>query len=147
MKRKRYSIDLPAHMAECDANYLRIMKLFPKLRENDVSVFGVMIADQAAEVSITVLERNPYTTLIKLRQLPEAPWGANPMMTVRLYHDARSAEVVEYQRARHFKAVYAYPNDSMRQRDEKVQVNRFLGEFLSYCLTHGVAVHERVLVT
>jgi len=26
-------------------------------------------------------------------------------------------------------------------------VNRFLGEFLSYCLTHGVAVHERVLVT
>ncbi len=147
MKRKRYSIDLPAHMAECDANYLRIMKLFPNLRENDVSVFGVMIADQAAEVSIAVLERSPYTTLIKLRQLPEAPWGTNPMMTVRLYHDARSAEVVEYQRARHFKAVYAYPNDSMRQRDEKVQVNRFLGEFLSYCLTHGVAVHERVLVT
>jgi hypothetical protein len=147
MKRKRYSIDLPAHMAECDANYLRIMKLFPNLRENDVSVFGVMIADQTAEVSIAVLERSPYTTLIKLRQLPEAPWGTNPMMTVRLYHDARSAEVVEYQRARHFKAVYAYPNDSMRQRDEKVQVNRFLGEFLSYCLTHGVAVHERVLVT
>ncbi len=147
MKRKRYSIDLPAHMAECDANYLRIMKLFPNLRENDVSVFGVMIADQTAEVSIAVLERSPYTTLIKLRQLPEAPWGASPMMTVRLYHDARNAEVVEYQRARHFKAVYAYPNDSMRQRDEKVQVNRFLGEFLSYCLTHGVAVHERVLVT
>ena len=147
MKRKRYSIDLPAHMAECDANYLRIMKLFPNLRENDVSVFGVMIADQTAEVSIAVLQRSPYTTLIKLRQLPEAPWGTNPMMTVRLYHDARSAEVVEYQRARHFKAVYAYPNDSMRQRDEKVQVNRFLGEFLSYCLTHGVAVHERVLVT
>ena len=147
MKRKRYSIDLPAHMAECDANYLRIMKLFPNLRENDVSVVGVMIADQTAEVSIAVLERSPYTTLIKLRQLPEAPWGASPMMTVRLYHDARNAEVVEYQRARHFKAVYAYPNDSMRQRDEKVQVNRFLGEFLSYCLTHGVAVHERVLVT
>ena len=146
-KLKSYSIDLPAHMAECDANYLRIMKLFPSLRETDVSVFGVMIADEAAEVSIEVLQRSPYTTLIRLRQLPEAPWGTNPTMTVRLYHDARSAEVVEYQRARHFKAVYPYPNDSMRQRDEKVQVNRFLGEFLSYCLTHGVAVHERVLVT
>ena len=146
-RRKRYSIDLPAHMAECDANYLRIMKLFPSLRENDVSLFGVMIADEAAEVSFEVLERNPYTTSIQLTQLPEAPWGANPTIRVRLYHDARCAEVVEYQRARHFKAVYAYPNDSMRQRDEKVQVNRLLGEFLSYCLTHGVAVHERVLVT
>ena len=77
-KPKRYSIDLPAHMAECDANYLCIMKLFPSLRENDVSLFGVMIADEAAEVSIEVLERNPYTTSIKLTQLPEAPWGANP---------------------------------------------------------------------
>ena len=72
--------------------------------------------------------------------------GAPPRLTVRLYHDARSAEVVEYQRARHFNAVYDYPNRDMRQPDEKAQVNRFLGEFLSVCLKHGVAVKEPVLV-
>ena len=142
-----YSIDLPKHMAECDANYLRLMRLFPALRERKCESFGVTVAGQRAQVSIRVLERNPYTTLVRLRQRPEASWGLNPGFTVRLYHDARCAEVVEYQRARHFKAVYPYPNGAMRQRDEKVQVNRFLGEFLSYCLRNGVALPEPAVVT
>lgn len=141
-----YSIDLPRYMAECDANYMRLMRLFPGLRERPGGSFGVTIAGQRARVSMKVLERNPYTTLIRLRQGPEAPWGLNPGFTVRLYHDTRCAEVVEYQRARHFKAVYDYPNDAMRQRDEKVQVNRFLGEFLFYCLRNGVALQEPAVV-
>ena len=141
----RYSIDLPRHMAECDANYVRLMRLFPALRERAGGTLSVSIAGHRAQVSIEVLERNPYTTLVRLRQQPEAAWGLNPGFTVRLYHDARCAEVVEYQRARHFKAVYTYPNEAMRQRDEKVQVNRFLGEFLSHCLRNGVALREPVV--
>ena len=138
----RYSIDLPRHMAECDANYLRLMRLFPELRQRSGGTLNVAIAGRRAEVSIDVLERNPYTTLLRLAQVPEAPWGLNPVFTVRIYHDARCAEVVEYQGARHFKPVYAYPNQAMRQRDEKAQVNRFLGEFLAYCLRNGVALRE-----
>ena len=145
MRDKRYSIDLPAHMAECDANYLRLMKLFPSLRDDDVSVFGVVVGDNPYQVHIEVQERGPYTTLIRLTQLPKAPWSTRPALTVRLYHDARSAEVVEYQRGGHFRAVYDYPNRDMRLPDEKAQVNRFLGEFLSMCLTHGVSVREPVL--
>ena len=58
---------------------------------------------------------------------------------------ARSAEVVEYQGKRHFlRAVYDYPNTDMRQPDEKAQINRFLGEYLSLCLTHGVAAEVPV---
>ena len=149
MKRtdNHYSIDLPRHMAECDANYLRLMRLFPALRECPGETFSMTVGGRRANVSLKVLERSPYTTLVRLRQRPETSWGLNPGFTVRLYHDARCAEVVEYQRARHFKAVYAYPNDAMRQRDEKVQVNRFLGEFLSYCLRNGVALREPAVVS
>jgi len=146
LAKKRYSFDLPAHMAECDANYLRLMKLFPLLRKEDVSVFSVIAGQHPSEVRIEVLERSPYTTHIRLTRLPCAPWSRKPSLTVRMYHDARSAEVVEYQQARHFQAVYDYPNPTMRQPDEKVQVNRFLGEFLAMCLEHGVAVNEPVLV-
>ena len=65
-----------------------------------------------------------------------------------LYHDARCAEVIEYQCAKHFNAVYPYPNAGMRQRDEKAQVNRLLGEFLAFCLRHGVnAAREPLLAT
>jgi hypothetical protein len=144
MPKNRYRIDLPAHMAECDANYLRLMKLFPGLREEDASVFGVMIGEHPHQVRLAVLERGPYTTLIELEQQPRAPWNPRPRMLVRLYHDARSAEVVECHGARHFRPVYEYPNRHMHLPDEKAQVNRFLTEFLSLCLSHGVAVTELV---
>jgi len=142
----RYSIDLPRHMAECDANYARIMRLFPELRQRAGGTLTIGAAGRKAQVRIAVIERNPYTTLIRLRQKPDTDWGLNPGFTVRLYHDASCAEVVEYQRARHFKAVYPYPNNGMRQRDEKAQVNRLLGEFLCFCLRNGVALQELVSV-
>lgn len=144
MPNQRYRIDLPAHMAECDANYLRLMKLFPSLREEDVNVFGVIVGALAERVRLTVRERGPYTTLVEVEQQPRAPWNARPRMTVRLYHDARSAEVVEFHGARHFRPVYQYPNRHMHLPDEKAQVNRFLTEFLSLCLRHGVAETELV---
>lgn len=140
-----YNIDLSAHMAECDANYLRVMKLFPKLRERAASAFAVCLNGRRAQVSVEVAERSRYTTVIRLRQSPDAPWGASPAFRVRLYHDARCAEVIEYQCAKHFNAVYPYPNAGMRQRDEKAQVNRLLGEFLSFCLRHGANARKPLL--
>ena len=59
--------------------------------------------------------------------------------------DARCAEVVEYQGKRHFRAVYDYPNEDMRQPDEKAQINRFLSEYLALCLSHGVAAEAPAL--
>ena len=145
MHSKRYSIDLPAHLAECDANYLRLKKLFPSLRERDASSFGIDINGNVLEIKLEVVERSRYTSLVRLTQLPVAPWSRKPSITIRMYHDARSAEVVEYQGKRHFRAVYDYPNEDMRHPDEKAQINRFLGEYLSLCLTHGIAVDVTVL--
>jgi uncharacterized protein len=144
MDRRRYRIDLPAHMAECDANYARLMKLFPRLREAEANRFGLQIGDHQHQVCLEVVERGPYTTLVRLLRLPDAPWNPQPRMLVRLYHDARSAEVVECHGARHFRAVYDYPNRYMHLPDEKAQVNRFLSEFLALCLSHGVALTEPV---
>jgi uncharacterized protein YqiB (DUF1249 family) len=141
-------MDLPAHMAECDANYLRLNKLFPELGEVDTGAIALELNGQRLSVRMQVMERSPYTTLIRLSQHPDAPWNHRARMTVRLYHDARSAEVVEYQGKKHFlRAVYDYPNADMRQPDEKAQINRFLGEYLAHCLSHGVAVEAPVLAS
>jgi uncharacterized protein YqiB (DUF1249 family) len=146
----RYRIDLPAHMAECDANYLRLMKLAPDLDARDARELILTIAEQALLVRIRLVERCPYTSLVELTQatsqgglLFELPL---PRLVIRLYHDARSAEVVEFQNGRRFDAIYPYPNPEMRQRDEKAQINRFLGEYLSLCLSHGAATEETILV-
>ncbi len=132
-------------MAECDANYLRLKKLFPSLRDVETNSFGVDINGNVLEIKLEVVERSPYTSLVRLTQLPVAPWTRKPSITIRMYHDARCAEVVEYQGKRHFRAVYDYPNEDMRQPDEKAQINRFLGEYLSLCLSHGLAVDVTVL--
>jgi len=135
-------------MAECDANYLRLMKLFPAIEQVDAASIGVDVNGTRMEVLLEVLERSPYTTLIRLSQRPELPWSRKASLTIRLYHDARSAEVVEYQGRKHFlRAVYDYPNADMRQPDEKAQINRFLGEYLALCLRHGVAAEMPVLAS
>ena len=141
MKAKRYTIDLPRHMAECDANYLRLNKLFPRIEEHENTSFALGQADGPL-VRLEVLERSPYTTLLQVTQVCDDDWQLDPAIKVRLYHDAKSAEVVEYQNERRFDAVYDYPNRRMRHKDEKVQINRFLGEYLSYCLKNGVSLHE-----
>ena len=141
---RRYRVDLPLQIAECDANYLRLWRLFPRLREEDARVFELPQGPQQTLVVFTVIERGPYTTLVELRQSPgspwhEEPWLIEPRMRVRLYHDARSAEVVEFQGVRQFRPRYDYPNARMHQPDEKAQVNRFLSEFLAVCLAEGTA--------
>ena len=137
-------------MAECDANYLRLVKLAPGLDDGAQRLLVLVVAEQRITVRIVLLERCPYTSLIEISQHPGLDGLAfelpAPRLLVRMYHDARSAEVVEFQTGRRFHPVYAYPNEEMRQRDEKAQINRFLAEYLSACLYHGVAEDVQVVV-
>ena len=50
MPKNRYSIDLIKQMAECDANYIRLLRLMPVLaahRQRDFASLGVDRAAQA----------------------------------------------------------------------------------------------------
>jgi len=128
-------------MADCDANYFRLMKLFPEMtREMAERKLGIN-HDGAHEMRLSVLENTRYTTLIELSQVASAgndnPWCRLPVLTLRLYHDARVAEVLTCDGVRHIRPRYGYPNRRMYQQDEKAQWNRFLGEWLSHCLTRG----------
>jgi uncharacterized protein YqiB (DUF1249 family) len=50
------------------------------------------------------------------------------------------AEVVSWNGHWNTRSRYPYPNRKMYQRDEKFQLNRFLGEWLAQCLSHGRVV-------
>ncbi|MEK1941616.1 MAG: DUF1249 domain-containing protein, partial [Pseudomonas sp.] len=88
-------------------------------------------------LALDVLEACPYTTTLKVRQEHSLPWLPVPQLEVRVYHDARMAEVVSAENARRFRSIYPYPNAAMHQPDEKTQLNLFLGEWLSHCLACG----------
>jgi len=99
-------------------------------------------------VEIRIVEAFKYTTTLEIVQKPQLEtWMTNPSMLVRVYHDANTAEVVSYQGHRNLKSRYAQPNPKMYHADEKMQVNQFLGEWLTHCLKVGRSIEAPELMT
>ncbi len=140
----RYRVDLKRFMAECEANYQRLVKLFPDMENLDHYRFGI---SGGRHISLRVIKRAPYTSLLEIseeaagdRDVDKTAWLSAPTMEVRLYHDARLAEVVSCEAVHRINPRYRYPNRKMHQPDEKAQWNRFLSEWLASCLERGYAV-------
>ena len=135
----RYVPDLTGLMAECEANYARLLKLLPDIPQTTSRQLAVTYpGGQTVNIQLELLEEFRYTSTVQIRHCSSAgQWLHMPCMVVRLYHDARMAEVVNAQHMRQLKGVYNYPNADMHQADEKVQRNLYLGEWLCYCLQHG----------
>jgi uncharacterized protein YqiB (DUF1249 family) len=128
-------VDLKAFMADCEANYVRLHKLFPAIAEQETKSLTL----GNGSLIIRVLERAPYTTLVSFCQSgsKQQGWLRLPAFKIRLYHDARLAEVVSCDTQHRVKPRNPYPNDNMHHPDEKAQWNRFLAEWLGQCLQHG----------
>lgn len=147
MSKKAFRINYMQHMAECDMNYLRLIRLLPELSQRDHYRFAVCLpAQHSAEIDIQVIERSPYTTTLRFERSGGHKLLKAKALTVRIYADAQIAEVLACESGKQLRAKYHYPNQHMYQQDEKVQINRFLGEWLNYCLDFGHSL-ESVLQT
>jgi len=140
-KKKPFKLDLAQMHAVCEANYARLLCLFPDYETANTREF--FVAD--ARVRLQVLERCRYTTIFQLHQHhAQDRWLGRLRVEVRAYHNAGMPEVGLVQSHRKIDARYQYPNERMYQQDEKSQQNRFLAEWLEHCLHNGRAVssHE-----
>lgn len=144
-RRKKYVPDLRELGALFEGNYLRLVKLRRLLGGNDATEFDLHTGQQfVARVGMRVVETGKYTQTLYLEQLSSAGrWVNDPQMTVRLYHDAGVAEVISCHGHRRIEPANAYPNRFMHHPDEKSQLNRFLAEWLSFCLRHGCRTSVR----
>ena len=117
-----------------EVNYGRLSHLIPNLRERH-GTFSVPL-DDITHLSVEILEQHQYTTLLSLIQQPtrHSVWVPELHMKIRIYHDARCAEVISYQHCGRFRASYPYPNRDMYQPLEKRQVNLFFHDWLHHCL-------------
>jgi uncharacterized protein YqiB (DUF1249 family) len=107
--------------------YTSLIKFEQKVFEQ--KVFEQKIFKQTAlEQNDFEQKKSPNKTLLN---------SLHPRMSIRLYHDARMAEVISSQDIHQVKPRYDYPNKHMHQQDEKQQINQFLNEWLHLCLTHG----------
>ena len=88
-----YVPDLVQDMAECDANYLRLRRLFPNMDAEDDVRFGVKgQMENGATVTIEITERCPFTTMLLVRvdSDEDKPFIRWPSLQIRMYHDVKS---------------------------------------------------------
>jgi uncharacterized protein YqiB (DUF1249 family) len=133
---KEYHVDLAELMRVYETNYAKLNALLPQdPTMGDSRTYQV--GDKAYQIDICEVTR--YTTLINLSQCDLKPIFPLPRMTVRLYHDARVAEVCASEQISRVQPRYDYPNKMMMQKDEKFQLNQFLSDWLTYCLKNGIS--------
>jgi uncharacterized protein YqiB (DUF1249 family) len=168
-ERSRYRVNLADYMATCDANYIRLLTLIPALDSERVSGSGKREANQQQgelgdikdwefligsggrknqgsagrppiRVKVSLLEAVAYTSTLEIQVQSGFPaWSPVPVIVVRMYHDANTAEPVSFQGHRQIPARCAVPNVGMYHQDEKRQINEFLAEWLRLCLSSGIS--------
>lgn len=137
--KRKYVPDLVKQSSVNETNYARLMKLLP--RSLETVEYRIEWHQHAYTVSIRRDEEFAYTSTWTLAYWPESssPWFNPQLFVIRLYHDARMAEVVSLKRRSQLPGRYDYPNKEMHQPDEKYQLNQHLAEWLSHCTTQGVS--------
>ena len=159
--KKKYRFDIKAMMANCELNYLRLCQIMPSLNfkgldgasDDQHPEFCPAVgqkrchidlgADRLAHLQLMITERCRFTTMVNLHlnieSMSQACQAACVNLSIRLYHDAKMAEVVACNQQPSRLANYQYPNELMFQPDEKEQQNRFLAEWLSLTLKQGLS--------
>ncbi len=152
--RKRYQPNLVSLMNLCATNYMLLLKVIAdKASIGEQRFFYI---SDFLSYTVTIKEVTRYTSVVHIAQdcmisnsMTDNYFAKNkltallqPRMTIRLYHDARMAEVLSSQDIQQIKPRYDYPNNHMHQQDEKQQINRFLNEWLQLCLQLGHVHHN-----
>lgn len=121
-----------------EINYMRFRQLCPGLEGIDET--QVSTAEGALNLHLSLIERCKYTTTVSLTYLFQEALGEvkpEPNLMVRVYHDARQAEVLS--------RAYRCLNKEVRIMDLhdgselkwRWSMNRFLYKWLGYCYHQG----------
>lgn len=131
--KSKYVPHLPSILATCENNYACAMKLLPDCDTADLS-YRFSVRDDL-HYRVVIKDSSRYTSTLEMSQIASSiPAYLCPIMEIRLYHDAKMAEVLSAQRMAKLEPSYEYPNIKMHQRNEKHMVNIFLAEWLHFCL-------------
>lgn len=136
MKVKNYKPNLQSFMALCASNYVKLNKLVRSFsKDNDEKSLTIIIKNQP-NLCIHRVQVSRYTETFQLVQMDKKPYLGRDYL-VRMYHDAQMAEILSGVNDSVLPPIYPVPNSLMKQADEKMQLNQFLSEWLSFCLENG----------
>lgn len=129
--------DFVSLMTLYESNYVRLRKLVPDLSVIQGAVTSTVTDD--CPLHLGIVERGPYTTTLTLTYLFDTAAGqiADPDLQVRVYHDARVAEVLSCARWHRHEVLAAIKSDLYCQLGDRWLRNVMLNKWLDYCVERG----------
>lgn len=139
-KRGKYQPKLPDYLALCERNYAQLNRFLAAGAQPGQYTVLQVSENHLYRITVTELARFTTTLLIELEDTSQQFF--RPSFVVRLYHDAKLAEVISCQHIKRFQARYDYPNVDMLLPDEKRQINLLLRDWLKLCAGQGYINRE-----
>ena len=123
-------------LALCEANFLRLKKILNNFSVNKY-LFETINPDSSSNpISFCVIQRTRHTLIIEAKQKIKLKKIENLIIRIQISLDAKLAEVVSFQGER--AVPYFMKVLKTQSRDEKIQQNRFLTEWLENIFANGI---------
>lgn len=124
-------------MSLYESNYIRLAWLVPDLGAADGSQISSVAGDCALHLAVD--ERSRYTTTLRLTYMFDDATGplADPDLQIRVYHDARLAEVQACARWHRHAMLGAIRSQLARELGDRWLRNVMLNKWLDYCVERG----------
>jgi uncharacterized protein YqiB (DUF1249 family) len=124
-------------MSLYESNYIRLAWLVPDLTALAAAQTSIVAGD--CPLHLAVDERSRYTTTLRLTYVFEDESGAiaDPDLQIRVYHDARLAEVQSCARWHKHAMLESLRSQLARDLGDRWLRNVMLNKWLDYCVERG----------
>jgi len=129
-------------LAVCETNFLRLKNLLQNFSKNKY-LFETINPDTSSNpISFCVLHRTRHTLIIEAKQKIKLKKIDNLIIRIQISLDARLAEVLSFQGER--AVPYFMKVLKIQSKDEKIQQNKFLTEWLENIFSNGINPHVKI---
>ena len=123
-------------LAICEANFLRLKKILNNFSLNKY-LFETINPDSSSNpISFNIIHRTKHTLTIEAKQKIKLKKMENLIIRIQISLDAKLAEGISFQGER--AVPYFMKVLKTQSRDEKIQQNRFLTEWLENIFANGI---------
>ena len=123
-------------LSVCEANFLRLKKILNGFNEDRYLFETINPNSSSNSISFHVLQRSRHTIMVEAKQNVNYGVYNSFILRIQICIDAKVAEVISYQGE---KAIPFFVGITKSQsKDEKLQQNRFLTEWLESIFTTGI---------
>ena len=123
-------------LAVCEANFLRLKKILQDFSKNKYSFETVNPDSSSNSISFCVIHKTQHTLIIEAKHNIKLKKMESLIIRIQISLDAKLAEVISFQGER--AVPYFMKVLETQSKDEKMQQNRFLTEWLESILANGI---------